>query len=185
MRVHSHLKLLSDFFRRNRWQCLSNHVEGWHYFIFREPLALLHNRRHLVLNTNVLHFLFCACGPAFRRVLFSVCITDGQQEIVVQQQLLDLRLSFRQQGSEFLALLIDLLSNLLNLLDFLLTFLIVYSPLRQLDHLIQAVLSHLAVGLVLHHQIRNFNLSICISERELRCKGIRNRGDGHVPVWHI
>ena len=83
------------------------------------------------------------------------------------------------------ALLIDLLSSLLNLLDLLLSFLIVHAPLRQLHHLIQTVLAHLAVGFVLDHQIRNFNFPFHITKCELRGQIIRHCANGDVSFWHI
>ena len=185
MRIHCHLELLGQLVYRNGWQCPNNHVEGWHHFVLVEHLAFLRNRRHLVLDTDVFYLLFCASGPTFRRVLFPIRIAHGQQEIVVHQQLFNLLFSFRQQGSEFLALLIDLLSNLLNLLDLLFPIFVVHAPLGQLHHLIQAVTSHLPVGLVLHHQVRDFHLSIGIVEGKLCRQIIRDRWNGHISFWHI
>ena len=57
--------------------------------------------------------------------------------------------------------------------------------LANLSDLIQPILTHLAVCLVLNHQIRNFNLSIRIPKGKLRCQTIRHRGNGNVPFWHI
>ena len=77
MRVHGHLKLLSQFFNGNGRQCLGNHIKGWRYFVLVESLAFLRNRRHLVLDANVLDLLFCASGPIFGRVLFAIRIPHG------------------------------------------------------------------------------------------------------------
>jgi hypothetical protein len=76
-------------------------------------------------------------------------------------------------------------SQLLNLLDLLFPIFVVHAPLGQLDHLIQAVTPHLPVGLVLHHQVRDFHLSICIVEGKLCGQIIRHRWNGDVSFWHI